>query len=72
MTTSETPALPEHHHIWCNGNPRSPVKGCRWCDPKGDGKEGFWAKYPYNPTDPDGPDKIQQQHFPNVIKREGT
>jgi len=55
------------HHIWCNGDPRKPVNGCRWCDPDGDGKRGLWADYPY------GTEKemsgLMEKHFPQNIKR---
>ena len=53
------------HHVWCNGDPRSPVKGCRWCD----GPKGAWALYPYKTEEMAG---LVKKHFPNVIERPGT
>jgi hypothetical protein len=58
------------HHLWCNGSSRAPVKGCRWCDPDGDGKRGLWASYPY--TTGAEANNLAAQHFPNVVKRPGT
>jgi hypothetical protein len=37
--------LPKGHHVFCNGNPHDPVKGCRWCDAEG---KGFWHDPKYN------------------------
>ena len=53
------------HHLFCNGDPRSPVKGCRWCDPDGDGKRGMWAKYPILPGDT--AHSLVARHFPDAI-----
>ena len=55
------------HHVWCNGDWRAPVKGCRWCDPSGDGKNGLWAKYPYGSAEE--MDGLVSKHFPNVVRR---
>jgi hypothetical protein len=58
------------HHIWCNGLPSSPVKGCRWCDPDGTGTQGLWAKYPYDTgAEANG---LMSKHFPDNIERPGT
>lgn len=51
------------HHIFCNGNPRSPVEGCRWCD----GPKGMWARYPYK--DESEVDALVAKHFPSAIPR---
>lgn len=57
------------HHVWCNGSLGSPVKGCRWCDPDGDGKRGLWAKYPYDPNIFGSIAKLVKEHFPEATVR---
>jgi len=49
------------HHIWCNGNPNSPVDTCRWCS----GPKGLHAKYPEDCS----PSDLVKKHFPNVVAR---
>lgn len=53
----------DSHHIWCNGNPNSPIEGCKWCD----GPNWFWAKYPYETEEEC--DQLVTKYFPNTIKR---
>jgi len=64
------PMPPNEHHVWCNGDPRAPVKGCRWCcrlDKTGHW-DGFWIRYPYDPaTGP--PENFAKMHFPGVKVR---
>lgn len=62
-THTLTGPLPDHHHVWCNGSSRRPVKGCQWCD----GPEGLWAKYPYQNVNE--ADDLASKHFPDAIKR---
>ena len=49
------------HHIWCNGNPNTPVETCKWCS----GPDGFLAKYPMDCT----PEELVRKHFPSVVER---
>lgn len=52
------------HHIWCNGDPRTDPKTCKWCS----GENGLHALYPEDCP----PDELVKKHFPNVIPRPGT
>ena len=62
--------IPNFHHLWCNGDPGRPVKGCQWCDKNGDGTVGLWASYPYTTNEEEG--GLAKKHFPNAIERPGT
>jgi len=50
--------VPKQHHIWCNHSHR-PVETCVMC-------KGLYKNYPMGDLTPD---ELQQQHFPNAIKR---
>ena len=60
--TSARSATEERHHIWCNFWGVGPSSECRQC-------KHMKALYP---EDGSTPDELQQKHFPDAIKREGT
>jgi hypothetical protein len=55
------------HHIFCNGDPRSPVEGCLWCDPNKNGGCDLWTEFPYK--EGDDIEALVKEKFPDVIIR---
>jgi len=50
------------HHVWCNGDHRTPADTCRWCS----GERGMHALYPMTDDDPIGIN-LAAKHFPDAI-----
>lgn len=56
-------AEPASHHIWCNFQ-EGPTRSCSQC-------KKLWSAYPY-PQGQEDPEALLFEHFPNILKRDGT